>query len=64
MSFSRYPQRVTDEVWYYERTKGIEISYEIYDDNDGYTRTRHVTIPWKMVRRSLARKDHKKVRVK
>lgn len=57
------PQGVTDELWYYEEPRGIEIIHEIRvaDHLTGtlsrYVRTDHILIPWRKIRASLRRKD-------
>lgn len=58
MALSRNPQHVTDELWYYEEKKRINIVHEIRV-NERFVRTDLIMIPWKKIRTSLKRKDAK-----
>ena len=60
MSLSLSPQNINDRTWYYEDKKGIEVYHEVYD-GDRFIKTVSVTVPWSKIRRSLKRKDHKKL---
>ena len=51
---SNYPQNVTDEMWYYEERKGINVVYEIRHRGK-YVRTDQILIPWGKVERSIKR---------
>lgn len=53
------PQNVTDNCWYYEEPHGIDVViWTQY--GDGRRLSTSVTIPWAMLRRSLARRDKRK----
>lgn len=53
------PQEIDSHNWYYEKKGGVELIHEVYSD-ETYLSTAHIKIPWKMLRASLARHDHKK----
>ncbi len=55
MSLTGDPQMVNDDVWFYEDEDGVNV----YISREN--RTSSATIPWSMVRRSLARKDKRKL---
>ena len=60
MSRTRKPQNINKRNWYYEEPDGIEIIHEVRDSMTGdYVRTESIKIPWKMIRASLKRHDHK-----
>ncbi len=46
---SRYPQNISEKVWYYEETSGIVLLIQKFDS------TITATIPWKMLEASLRR---------
>jgi hypothetical protein len=54
------PQDIDDRTWYYEDKEGIGVVRRIHVDGV-FHHTDQFKIPWEMVRRSLARKDHRKV---
>jgi len=56
---SASPQRIDDRNWYYEENGGIDLLHQIYDENDVLLKTDVIRIPWKMLRKSLQRKDAK-----
>ena len=53
------PQEINETNWYYEDRDGIDLIHEVYT-RDVCLRTDHIKIPWKMLRASLARLDHKR----
>ena len=55
-ALSRNPQQISDTVWYYEDPQGLVVLHEVRDKGQ-YLRTDQFTIPWAMVRASVARKD-------
>jgi len=59
MRLSRNPQEVTERLWYYEETGGLNIVHEIVDGKGDYVRTDQIIIPWAMIRQSLKRKERK-----
>lgn len=48
----REPHYITEDCWWYEEAKGIEIVMRVYPSVT-YVRT----IPWRSIRAALARKD-------
>lgn len=51
------PQNITDELWYYEEPKGINIVHEINKFNGEHIRTDQIIIPWSKIIHSLKRKN-------
>ena len=60
MILSKGPMHISDIAWYYEEDDGIDIIHEVRRGSE-YISTEHVKIPWRMIRKSLARKDHKRL---
>ena len=56
MKFRADPMNVSEHLWYYEEKKGINIVYEILDENGKYMRTDQFMIPWKKLLESVNRK--------
>lgn len=54
---SRNPHNVTDNLWWYEESRGVELVLRVTDNQGGYLRTEQHTISWDVLRRALARKD-------
>lgn len=60
MGLTNEPQDINKQTWYYEEKKGIGVVHEVWIGG-AFIRTEQFTIPWKMIRTSLARKDHRRL---
>lgn len=61
MALSLEPQGIDEKSWYYESKKGIDVLHQVFDADGDYLQTAHIEIPWKSLRRSIRRKDHKRI---
>jgi hypothetical protein len=53
------PINIDKLTWFYERRQGLDFVREVRSTNDEYLQTEQFTVPWKLIRISLARKDKK-----
>ena len=56
---SNEPQTISKTAWYYEEPKGIEVIHEIRDADSKFIKCEHIRIPYRLLRKTLARVDTK-----
>ena len=54
---SNEPQTISKTAWYYEEPKCIEIVHETRDDEGNFIKCEHIRIPYRKLRKTLARAD-------
>lgn len=55
MAASREPQNLNDRSWYYEYPTYLWLVHEVRDGTGNYVCSENIKIPWRMLKRSMAR---------
>lgn len=54
------PTDVNPATWFYDEEHGINVAHEARTKAGEYIQTDQFTIPWRLLREALARKDRRK----